>query len=126
MRAKWYKVLLRAIFFDEFNATDVARAYQSHVTLNDVNDSKAVNVPIPPEVIAASNVSPTLTNAPTPADVIALQTHSDIHNKTYSGEWGQAKVVDGNTSEPVVMMRGISTNALLNPPDDVLKETFDT
>ena len=84
-----------------------------------------MNAPTLPEVIAASNVSPRLANAPTQADVIALLSHYDTHNKTYSGEAGQFQVVNGNTREWVVMMREISTDALLNPPDDVLEEAFD-
>ena len=81
--------------------------------------------PTPPEVIAARNVHPTLVTVPAQADVLALQNHSNIHNKTYSSEWSQAQVVDGTTREPVVMMRDISVDALLIPPDDVLDEAFD-
>ena len=46
-------------------------------------------------------------------------------NKTYSSEWGQAQVVDGTTSGPVVVMRDISVDVLLNPSDEVLDEAFD-
>ena len=67
----------------------------------------------------------TLANAPTQADVIALLAHSCAHNDPCLGEWGQAQVVDGTTSESVVMMRDISANALLNPSDYVLEEAFD-
>ena len=49
----------------------------------------------------------------------------NIHNKTYSSEWGQGQVIDGTTSEPVVMMRDITVDALLNPPDDVFEKAFD-
>ena len=110
---------------DHSNATDVVRASQGNVTIIDASDSNAVNIPTPQEVIVSLNVYPTLANAPTQADVIALLTHPGAFNDTRSGEWGQAQVVDGTTSEPVVMMRDISAEALLNPPDDVLEEAFD-
>ena len=110
---------------DKSNATEVVRASQGNATLNDVSDSKAVNVPTPPEVIATLNFSPTLPSAPTQADVIVLLSHPGDHYKTYSGEWGQAKVVDGTTSESVVMMRDISVDVFHNSPDDVLEEAFE-
>ena len=37
----------------------------------------------------------------------------------------QAQVVDGTTSETVVMMRDTSVDALPNPPDEVWEEAFD-
>ena len=110
---------------DNSDATDVVRTSQNDVTLIDVRDSNAVNEFTPPEVITSLNVYPTLANAPTQADVIALLTHSGARNDTWLGEWGQALVADGTTSEPVVMMRDISADTLLNPPDDVLEEAFD-
>ena len=97
---------------------------QGDATLIDVSDSNAVNIPTPPKVSASMNVHLTLANVPTQANVIALLTHSGAHNVTWSVEWGLAQVVDGTTSEPVVMMPDISTNALLNPPDDFLEEVF--
>ena len=105
-------------------ATDVVRASLGDDILIDVSSSNAVNVPMPLEVVAALNVHPTVANTPTQADVIVLLTHSSTHNRTYLGEWGQAKVVDGTTSELVVMMRDISADALPNLPDDVLEECF--
>ena len=109
---------------DISNATDVVRSPQGNATLIDGSDSNAVNVPTPPEVFASLNVYQTLANALTQADVIVLLTQSGAHNKTWSGEWGQAQVVDGTTSEPVVMMCDISADALLNSRDDVLEEAF--
>ena len=110
---------------DNSNTTDVIRTCQNDATLIDVSDLNAMNVPTPPEVITSLNVHPTLANVPTQADFITLLTHSGAHNVTWSGEWGQAQVVDGTTSEPVVMMRDISADALLYPADDVLEEAFD-
>ena len=120
----WYEVLLRLIFLNNSNAADVVRASQSDATLNDVSDSNAVNVPTPLKVIASLIVYPTLANATTQAEVIALLTHSGAHNVTWSGEWGRTQVFDGTTSEPVVMMRDFSADVLLNPPDDMLEEAF--
>ena len=106
------------------SATGVLRTSQNDATFIDINDSSAVNVSTPPEVIASMNAYPTPTNIPTQAVVIALLTHSGAHNNTWSGERDQAQVVDGTTSELVVMMHDISTDALLNPPDNVLEVTF--
>ena len=61
------------------------------------------------------------TNAPTEAEVIALLTHTGAGHMTYSGAWNQAQVID-TPSEPVVMRREISLDALLNPPDELLIE----
>ena len=63
---------------DTSDATDVVRASENDSFLFNVSDSKAVNV------------YPTLANAPTQVDIIALLTHSGAHNVTWSGEWGQA------------------------------------
>ena len=94
------------------NATDVVRASLSDATLINVSESNAVNVRTPPEAIASLNVYPTLANAPTQADVIALLNHFGAHIKNWSGEWGQAQVIEGTTSELVVMMRDISADSV--------------
>ena len=52
---------------DDSCATDTICVSQGEVTLIDVSDSNSVNVPTPPEVIATSNVSPTLTYVPAQA-----------------------------------------------------------
>ena len=70
------------------------------------------------------NLYPTPANAPAQADVIALLTYSGAHNDIWSSEWGQAQVFDGTTSELNVMMRDISADAFINPPDGVLEEAF--